>query len=199
MFRGTVARRHVYELRTYTLKPDCFAHYIRHTNELFHLRTKHSALCGFWITEMGGQNEVVHIWEYDNLTHRKRVRDALIKDDDWALTYLGVVRPHFMRQENTLMLLDNDKNTKLRAFDNSQGPYYYDLTFADEHKQPSDDIEHCATFTPIIGDLRKKVHLSRATDIDALAKAEDASKIAAQSSKLLFPAPLCTTLRTMWQ
>lgn len=38
--------------------------FIQLTNENFHLRTAHSKLMGYWITEYGGLNEVTQMWQY---------------------------------------------------------------------------------------------------------------------------------------
>lgn len=42
--------------------------YLNLTAKEFHLRTAHSKLVGFWTSEIGGLNQVVHIWEYGELT-----------------------------------------------------------------------------------------------------------------------------------
>jgi hypothetical protein len=34
------------------------------SNEKMHLRTNYSSLIGYWTTELGGINQVVHLWEY---------------------------------------------------------------------------------------------------------------------------------------
>ena len=34
------------------------------SKEKFHLRTNHSILLGYWTSELGGLNQVVHLWEY---------------------------------------------------------------------------------------------------------------------------------------
>ena len=39
--------------------------------EKFHLRTQHSVLLGYWTTELGGLNQVVHLWQYGQY-HTKR-------------------------------------------------------------------------------------------------------------------------------
>lgn len=54
----------IYEIRTYTVRPKDFKEYIKFTEDNFHLRIKHSKLFGFWSTELGSLNEVIHIWEY---------------------------------------------------------------------------------------------------------------------------------------
>lgn len=54
----------VYELRTYAIWPQHLKDFLYLTTEEFHLRTSQSKLIGYWTTELGGLNEVVHIWEY---------------------------------------------------------------------------------------------------------------------------------------
>ena len=48
----------------YHVKPESFSEFLKLTNEKIHLRTNYSKLVGYWSTELGGLNEVVHIWEY---------------------------------------------------------------------------------------------------------------------------------------
>lgn len=54
----------LYELRTYSIKPAKLGSFLQLTNEKFHLRTAHSKLIGYWTSELGALNEVVHLWEY---------------------------------------------------------------------------------------------------------------------------------------
>ena len=54
----------IYELRTYSLKPECVKPFMELTYEKFHIRTQVSKLNGYWAAELGGINQVVHIWEY---------------------------------------------------------------------------------------------------------------------------------------
>jgi len=44
------------------------------------LREKHSKLGAFWHTEFGPLNQVIHVYPYDDLAQRTRVREALAKD-----------------------------------------------------------------------------------------------------------------------
>ena len=53
-----------YELRTYSIQPARFGEFLKLTAEHIHIRTAHSKLLGYWFTELGGMNEVVHLWEY---------------------------------------------------------------------------------------------------------------------------------------
>ena len=59
----------IYELRTYAIRPDKFGEYLKLMEENIGLRTAHSKLLGFWITDLGGINEVNHLWEYGMITN----------------------------------------------------------------------------------------------------------------------------------
>ena len=54
----------IYELRTYAIRPDKFGEYMKIMEDNIGLRTAHSKLVGFWSTDLGGINEVNHLWEY---------------------------------------------------------------------------------------------------------------------------------------
>ena len=60
----------IYELRTYSLKPECVKPFMNLTFEKFHIRTNASKLNGYWTAEIGGINQVVHIWEYGKILYR---------------------------------------------------------------------------------------------------------------------------------
>ncbi|XP_063613229.1 protein NipSnap homolog 3B-like, partial [Penaeus indicus] len=95
----------VYELRTYTVYPDKMREYLNITSEEFHLRTAHSKILGFWTSEIGGLNQVVHIWEYESLAHRSTVRAKLAGDKEWLSRYVSRVAGMWQQQENSLMTL----------------------------------------------------------------------------------------------
>jgi len=93
----------VYELRTYDIKPECMPAFMQLTNEHIPLRIKHSPLTGYWTTEMGGINQVVHIWKYVDLDHRAAVRAELAKDTEWNTKYMDPMRPMLVSQKNLVL------------------------------------------------------------------------------------------------
>ncbi|XP_035678394.1 protein NipSnap homolog 3A-like [Branchiostoma floridae] len=97
--------RKLYELRTYSIRPDCFGEFLKLSDENMHMRMEHSKLIGYWRTELGGINEVVHIWEYDNFSHRAAVRQALAKDPEWVGKYFSKILPMMVKQDNVVMHL----------------------------------------------------------------------------------------------
>lgn len=92
-----------YELRTYSIKPESVGDFVKITNEHLHLRMAHSKLIGYWMTDLGGLNEVVHIWEYDSFAQRTAVRAALGKDLNWQFTYFRHILNMMSKQDNVVM------------------------------------------------------------------------------------------------
>jgi hypothetical protein len=190
--RATGVQRKVFELRTYDIVPQRFAEYAKLTGDLFHLRTAHSKLCGFWVTEIGGQNQVVHIWEYDSLTHRKSVREALAGDAKWVSDYLGPARSMFAKQDNVLMAAESIVEQKPDA------PMFYHLSIGTGASATADGVENCGTFRTILGGQEGQVvQLSRASNLDVLLDGTQGSK-AARETKLLMPAPFLASHGLSW-
>src|SRR5258708_28200365 len=70
----------IYEVRTYTLRPGTVPEFEERYAKRLPFREKHSKLGGFWHTEFGPLNQVVHVYPYDDLQHRTRVRAAMAQD-----------------------------------------------------------------------------------------------------------------------
>ena len=59
-------------------------------------------LVGFYTSEIGPQNMVVHLWAYDDLAHRDTCRAAMQADPAWQ-TYLPKVLPLMLSQETRIL------------------------------------------------------------------------------------------------
>ncbi|KAG5849539.1 hypothetical protein ANANG_G00112030 [Anguilla anguilla] len=94
-----------YEFRTYCIKPEQNAAFLKLTNEKIHLRTAHSELLGYWSVEYGGLNQVFHIWKYDSYAQRAGVRAALAKDPQWIEQYISKAMPMLTSQDNEVTYL----------------------------------------------------------------------------------------------
>jgi hypothetical protein len=70
----------IYEVRTYTLRPGTLDEFEQRYERRLPSRLKHSPLGAFWHTEFGPLNQVVHVYPYDDLQHRTRVRAAMAAD-----------------------------------------------------------------------------------------------------------------------
>ena len=73
----------IYEVRTYTFRPGTVAEFEERFAKRLPLREKHSKLGAFWHTEFGPPNQAIHVYPYDDLQHRTRVRAALAQDTAW--------------------------------------------------------------------------------------------------------------------
>lgn len=60
-------------------------------------------MVGYYQTEFGTLNQVIHMWAYEDLNERAERRAALFADPDW-LAYVAKVRPMILKQENRLLL-----------------------------------------------------------------------------------------------
>lgn len=73
----------IYEFRTYTLKPRSLAEVEKRYGEAYEYRKKYSPLAAFWHTEIGPLNEIIHVWGYQDLAERARIRAEAAKDPNW--------------------------------------------------------------------------------------------------------------------
>ncbi len=73
----------IYEVRTYTLKPGSVAQFEENFAKALPHREKYSKLGGFWHTEIGPLNQVIHIWPYESLDQRTEIRAEAVKDPNW--------------------------------------------------------------------------------------------------------------------
>jgi hypothetical protein len=73
----------IYEFRTYTLKPRSLAEVEKRYAEAYEYRKKYSPLTAFWHTEVGPLNEIIHVWGYQDLAERARIRAEAAKDANW--------------------------------------------------------------------------------------------------------------------
>ena len=46
-------------------------------------REKYSPIAAFWHTEIGPLNQIIHVWGYDSLEERERIRAEAGKDPHW--------------------------------------------------------------------------------------------------------------------
>ncbi|KAH9491649.1 Protein NipSnap 3A [Bulinus truncatus] len=102
----------IYELRVYQIYPKEFRKVVELFQKHITVRTKHSKLLGFWNGEIGGTiTQLVHIWEYDSLSHRRKVRNSMMDDKIWTTVFLPQLLPCMDTWTNCIMGLV--PNTKL--------------------------------------------------------------------------------------
>jgi len=80
-------------------------------------------LVGAWTADIGQLNEYYHLWEYDDLNERTRLRAGLQKAPGWQDEYLAASRGMVVAQRNSILNLDEDIG--LRSVDGSGHIYEF--------------------------------------------------------------------------
>lgn len=73
----------IYEIRTYDLRPGGVPEVEKRFAERLPGRLSYSSLAGFWHSEVGPLNQVVHIWPYDDLNQRDEIRKQATSSGGW--------------------------------------------------------------------------------------------------------------------
>jgi len=95
----------IVEERIYTLHPGMAGAYIKNYEEngLKVQLPILGNLIGYFMTDFGPLNQVIHIWGYDSFEERTRRRAELGKSEAWQ-AYLKTSRPMIRAQENKLLI-----------------------------------------------------------------------------------------------
>ena len=73
----------IYEMRTYTYRPGSIPKVIDRWAAAIEHREKYSPLAACWYTDIGALNRWTHIWPYESLEARDRIRAEAFKDPNW--------------------------------------------------------------------------------------------------------------------
>jgi hypothetical protein len=73
----------IFEMRTYLLKPGTPLQAEQAFGERIEARSKLSRIAGFWRTEVGTLNQIIHIWPYKDLNERDHIRAEAVKTGVW--------------------------------------------------------------------------------------------------------------------
>ena len=95
----------IYDFRMYTLKPGATPEYMAAVEELaLPIRRKHGVkLAGWYYSEIGELNQVVHIWAFNDEAHLIEAKAKVAQDPDWVEKYMPRVRPLIESQKTYLM------------------------------------------------------------------------------------------------
>ena len=111
----------LHELRTYTARPGAIPDVLK-ANEEVGRKVRgddYGVLEGYWYTEMGPLNQVMHLWRFDSFEERARLRGELGKLDGWTKEYVPRLRPLLVKQETRFL-----NPTRDIAAPDSEGNFY---------------------------------------------------------------------------
>ena len=94
----------IVEERTYTLRMGKLPEYLRvyeHEGRL--IQREYLPHCvGYYLTEIGPLNQVIHLWAYDSFEHRAECRAKMRADPRWP-GYLAKIHPLLLKQRCKLL------------------------------------------------------------------------------------------------
>jgi hypothetical protein len=95
----------IYELRTYTVKPGTLGDMVKAASTVSReIRgDNYGKLEGYWSTEIGPLNQVMHLWSFSDLNERARLRAELAQNPRWRSEYTPLIYPLLMRQDVRLL------------------------------------------------------------------------------------------------
>src|SRR6185437_15478444 len=95
----------IYELRTYTVKPGTIGDMVKAASTVSRdiRKDDYGKLEGYWLTEIGPLNQVLHMWSYKDFEERARLRAELARNPRWTGEYVALIRPLLVRQDVRLM------------------------------------------------------------------------------------------------
>ncbi len=96
----------IYDFRVYTLKPGAVPDYMAAVREVGKpVRDKYGVkLAGWYYSEVGELNQVVHIWAYNDYAHMDEMKAKVAADPDWSGKYIPRVRGLIVSQKTYVML-----------------------------------------------------------------------------------------------
>ena len=77
-------------------------------------------LAGWYYTDIGALNKVVHIWAYRDFAHFEEAREAFRNDERWVNDYVPRVKGIVLRQENQIMRASDFFEAILMAPDSTE-------------------------------------------------------------------------------
>ena len=94
----------IVEERIYTLLPGKVAEYLRtYAAEGMALQVAHlGPMLGYYSTEIGPLNTLVHLWAYESIGDRESRRARMLADPAWQ-TYIKKIQPLVLTQESRIL------------------------------------------------------------------------------------------------
>jgi hypothetical protein len=92
----------LYELRTYTLYVGKMAEAVKVYQESGWFEKVRDKLVGYFQTDVGGLNQLVHLWKFEDDADRRRHWQSLQADPDFQ-AFGAKIRPLILTQENKLL------------------------------------------------------------------------------------------------
>nr|WP_321458314.1 NIPSNAP family protein [uncultured Cohaesibacter sp.] len=98
----------IFEMRTYTIKIGKLKDYIDHFEKVgMPIISNYATLVGYWHTDIGELNQVIHIWSYSDLNDRAKKRKELYQDNAWLTEFIPSAMEMLEKQESKIISAAN--------------------------------------------------------------------------------------------
>jgi hypothetical protein len=99
-----MADKAVIDLRIYTIRPRAVQQYLKlYKKWALPVVTKHwGPPLGFFVTEVGPLNQVIHMWAFESLADFERCRASLLADPEFA-KYFAATEGFIIAQEDRIV------------------------------------------------------------------------------------------------
>lgn len=95
----------IVEERIYTLHPGKVAVFLDiYQNTVYPLQAEIlGTMIGYFVTDVGPLNQIVHLWGYEDLEERRKRRQALVEMTEWQ-EFLRKILPLIVTMENKILI-----------------------------------------------------------------------------------------------
>jgi hypothetical protein len=95
----------IVEQRTYTLHPGKVPLYLEiYQRDVYELQVRTLGnMVGYFTTEIGTLNQIVHMWAYEDLEDRRKRRATLFADPQWT-AFLEKILPLIVEMKNQILI-----------------------------------------------------------------------------------------------
>ena len=95
----------IFDMRTYDILMGHVTEYMEAVRDVaLPVRERYGVrLAGWYFSDIGVQNQVVHIWAYRDYSHYQEARAAFRNDPQWINDYAPRVKDLILRQRNQMM------------------------------------------------------------------------------------------------
>ncbi len=90
----------IYEIRTYTYQPGAIPTVLERWQKVIADRVKLSPLAACWYSTIGPLNQFIHVWPYENMAERTRIRAVASKLGNWPAQTSELM----LKQENAIVV-----------------------------------------------------------------------------------------------
>ncbi|AYU83717.1 hypothetical protein, conserved [Leishmania donovani] len=190
---GVKSASHVYELRTYVVAPEKYDSFHQLSMKYMPQRPRIGICQGCWTVQLGGVNQYIQIWRYENLKHRYDCRKQLEQDHEWLRTYVKPADDMMISKSNTLLrLVYREGNASTQSY-----KYLMQVSPHKEVELSGPSAILAATFQVIVGEEEGKyIHLVKGHKLDDVIPV---TPTLGCSSKIMGPVRWSSTMNCLWR